>query len=69
MTEGHSGVKGSRVVWLGDRDRIATTGVSPGDQCYNLTDDQFSKMSDRQLGLWDTSGLKNLEMNSLDSSA
>lgn len=55
VTEGHSGVKGSRVVWLGDRDRIATTG--------------FSRMSDRQLGLWDTSGLKNLEMNSLDSSA
>lgn len=28
ITDGHSGVKGSRVVWLGDRDRIATTGVS-----------------------------------------
>ncbi len=25
--EGHSGVKGSRSVFLGDRDRIATTGV------------------------------------------
>lgn len=37
--QGHSGAKNSRVVWLGERDRIATTG--------------FSKMSDRQLALWD----------------
>ncbi|KAM0716788.1 hypothetical protein Q7P37_008233 [Cladosporium fusiforme] len=36
---GHSGAKSSRVCWLGDHDRVATTG--------------FSKMSDRQLGLWD----------------
>jgi len=28
VTDGHAGVKGSRVVWLGDRDRIVTTGVS-----------------------------------------
>lgn len=28
VTDGHGGIKGSRVVWLGDRDRIATTGVS-----------------------------------------
>ena len=35
----HSGAKASRAVWLGDHDRVATTG--------------FSKMSDRQLGLWD----------------
>ncbi|KAI9632154.1 uncharacterized protein MKK02DRAFT_35550 [Dioszegia hungarica] len=55
VTDGHSGVKGSRVVWLGDRDRIVTTG--------------FSRMSDRQVGLWDTSGLTNIEMTSLDSSA
>ncbi|KAJ5659928.1 hypothetical protein N7507_006379 [Penicillium longicatenatum] len=38
-TAGHSGAKNSRSVWLGERDRIATTG--------------FSKMSDRQLALWD----------------
>ncbi|KAJ5908766.1 hypothetical protein N7495_001448 [Penicillium taxi] len=38
-TNGHSGAKNSRAVWLGERDRIATTG--------------FSKMSDRQLALWD----------------
>ncbi|KAF2725996.1 coronin-6 [Polychaeton citri CBS 116435] len=36
---GHSGAKNSRCVWMGDHDRVATTG--------------FSKMSDRQLGLWD----------------
>lgn len=38
-TNGHNGAKNSRAVWLGERDRIATTG--------------FSKMSDRQLALWD----------------
>lgn len=26
--DGHGGIKGSRVVWLGDRDRAVTTGVS-----------------------------------------
>lgn len=36
---GHSGAKNSRAVWLGDTDRLATTG--------------FSRMSDRQLALWD----------------
>lgn len=36
---GHPGAKSSRAVWLGEHDRIATTG--------------FSRMSDRQLGLWD----------------
>lgn len=36
---GHAGAKNSRAVWMGDRDRVLTTG--------------FSKMSDRQLGLWD----------------
>jgi coronin-1B/1C/6 len=37
--QGHSGAKSSRAVWLGEHDRIATTG--------------FSRMSDRQLALWD----------------
>ena len=37
--QGHSGAKNSRAVWLGEHDRIATTG--------------FSRMSDRQLALWD----------------
>lgn len=36
---GHAGAKNSRVTWMGEHDRFATTG--------------FSKMSDRQLGLWD----------------
>ena len=35
----HACAKNSRAVWMGEHDRIATTG--------------FSKMSDRQLGLWD----------------
>ncbi|EEH35681.1 actin binding protein [Paracoccidioides lutzii Pb01] len=38
-TAGHSGAKSSRAVWMGEHDRVATTG--------------FSKMSDRQLALWD----------------
>lgn len=37
--QGHTGAKNSRAVWMGEHDRIATTG--------------FSRMSDRQLGLWD----------------
>ncbi|KAF8455335.1 coronin-like protein crn1 [Terfezia claveryi] len=36
---GHQGAKNSRAVWMGDLDRIATTG--------------FTRTSDRQLGLWD----------------
>ncbi|CAK7271639.1 Coronin-like protein crn1 [Sporothrix epigloea] len=36
---GHSGAKNSRVVWLGDHNRFATTG--------------FSRMSERQLALWE----------------
>ncbi|OBT79737.1 hypothetical protein VF21_01492 [Pseudogymnoascus sp. 05NY08] len=36
---GHSGAKNSRAVWMGEHNRIATTG--------------FSKMSDRQMALWD----------------
>ncbi|KAG5367155.1 Coronin-like protein crn1 [Yarrowia sp. B02] len=39
---GHTGAKNSRVVWL-DSDRIATTG--------------FSKLSDRQLALWNASDI------------
>lgn len=38
-TKAHDGVKGSRVVWLGNSPHILTTG--------------FSKMSDRQFSLWD----------------
>ncbi|KAL8697344.1 MAG: hypothetical protein Q9201_007169 [Fulgogasparrea decipioides] len=39
VSPGHPGAKNSRVTWMGEHDRVATTG--------------FSKMSDRQLGLWD----------------
>lgn len=53
--EGHGGIKGARVVWLGDRDRIATTG--------------FSRMSDRQVCVWETGTLKNVRTLTLDQSA
>ncbi|KAF8194693.1 microtubule binding protein [Pholiota molesta] len=53
--DGHSGIKGSRVTWMGDLDKIATTG--------------FSKMSDRQVGIWETGGLGNVKTISLDQSA
>lgn len=39
VVPGHAGAKNSRVTWMGEHDRVATTG--------------FSRMSDRQLGLWD----------------
>ncbi|QSZ29436.1 hypothetical protein DSL72_003950 [Monilinia vaccinii-corymbosi] len=41
---GHTGAKNSRVVWMGEHNRLATTG--------------FSKMSDRQLALWDVGNAK-----------
>jgi hypothetical protein len=54
--EGHHGIKGSRIVWLGDLDRLATTG--------------YSRFSDRQIGLWDMRNLsKALKMTSVDSSS
>ncbi|KAI1861094.1 hypothetical protein JX265_009713 [Neoarthrinium moseri] len=37
--QGHDGAKNSRAVWMGEQNRIATTG--------------FSRMSDRQLALWE----------------
>lgn len=40
---GHGGAKNQRSVWLGDHARVVTTG--------------FSRMSDRQLALWDTRDL------------
>jgi coronin-1B/1C/6 len=53
---GHQGIKGSRVVWLGDSDRLVTTG--------------FSRMSDRQLNLWDTANLeKPIKSEFLDTSS
>ena len=55
VTDGHSGVKGSRVTWMGDLDKIATTG--------------FSKMSDRQVSVWETGSLSNIKTLSIDQSA
>jgi coronin-1B/1C/6 len=55
ITDGHGGIKGSRVVWMGDLDRIATTG--------------FSKMSERQVATWETGGLTNVTTLGLDQSA
>ncbi|KAI8148473.1 hypothetical protein BJV82DRAFT_592242 [Fennellomyces sp. T-0311] len=53
---GHQGIKGSRVVWLGESDRLATTG--------------FSRMSDRQLNLWNTGDLsKPIKSEFLDTSS
>ena len=54
--EAHPGVKGSRCVWLGDSNRVATTG--------------FSKQSDRQLSIWDAGKLENpLKSENLDTSS
>lgn len=53
---GHQGIKGSRVVWLGNSDRLATTG--------------FSRMSDRQLNLWDSNDLtKPIKSEFIDTSS
>lgn len=53
--EGHQGVKPSRVIWLGDLQRLATTG--------------FSKTRERQLGAWDVRNLKtSLAMTNIDTS-
>ena len=53
--DGHSGVKGSRIAWMGDLDKLATTG--------------FSKMSDRQVGIWEIGSLNNVKTISIDQSA
>jgi coronin-1B/1C/6 len=52
ITEGHGSIKGACVVWMGDRDRIATTG--------------FSWMSDCQVGVWELGALKNVKTIALD---
>ena len=40
--EGHAGVKGARVIWMGDTGKLAST--------------RFSKMTGRQVGIWETAG-------------
>ncbi|KAK6462503.1 hypothetical protein DFJ63DRAFT_159546 [Scheffersomyces coipomensis] len=46
LSEGpaHSGAKPARVVWLGNTDRVATTG--------------FDRLSDRQVGIWDVNNIE-----------
>ena len=55
ITDGHGGIKGARVAWMGDLDKFATTG--------------FSKMSDRQVSIWETGGLCNVRTITLVQSA
>lgn len=57
VADSHGGIKGARVIWCGDNDRAITTG--------------FSKMSDRQMFLWDTTNLAAgpLKQVTLDSSS
>ncbi len=40
---------------MGDKDTLATTG--------------FSRMSDRQIGIWETGSLKNIKMTTVDQSS
>lgn len=52
----HTGAKNSRVAWMGEVDRVVTTG--------------FSRTSERQIGLWDPrSPTHPLLMDTLDSSS
>ncbi|KAI9184292.1 Coronin-like protein crn1 [Blastocladiella emersonii ATCC 22665] len=55
-TAGHQGIKGSRAVWLGDLDKLVTTG--------------FSRTSDRQINVWDMRNFKTpVKAMDLDSSS
>lgn len=52
----HQGIKGTRVCWLGDSDRILTTG--------------FSKTSDRQYMIWDAKNMTEpLKCENLDTAS
>ncbi|KAK7456446.1 Coronin-like protein crn1 [Stygiomarasmius scandens] len=55
ITDGHGGIKASRLAWMGELDKIATTG--------------FSKMSDRQVSIWEVGSLKNEKTIAVDQSA
>ncbi|KAJ3048671.1 Coronin-2B, partial [Rhizophlyctis rosea] len=53
---GHQGVKGARVVWMGGLDRLITTG--------------FSRSSDRQVFVWDTKNLgEPLKQENIDTAS
>lgn len=51
VADSHSGIKGSRVAWMGSLDRIVTTG--------------FSKTSERQVNMWDSRNLTNGPLKSI----
>ncbi|KAH7903995.1 hypothetical protein BJ138DRAFT_1119846 [Hygrophoropsis aurantiaca] len=55
VVDGHGGIKGARITWMGDTGKIATTG--------------FSKMSDRQVAIWEAGGLTNIKTTIIDQSA
>jgi len=55
ITEGHGGIKGARVCWMGDKDNFATTG--------------FSKMSEREVSIWEVGEFTAVRKLSLDQSA
>ncbi|KAF5364458.1 hypothetical protein D9758_010699 [Tetrapyrgos nigripes] len=55
IADGHGGIKASRIAWMGELGKIATTG--------------FSKMSDRQVSIWETGGLGNEKTMATDQSA
>jgi coronin-1B/1C/6 len=53
---GHAGIKGSRVTWMGDLNKICTTG--------------FSKTSDRQIFVWDSHNLSEpLKQENVDTAS
>lgn len=55
VADSHSGVKASRVCWMGALDRLVTTG--------------FSRMSDRQIFVWDSTALdKPIKSINIDTS-
>ncbi|KZV84974.1 DUF1900-domain-containing protein [Exidia glandulosa HHB12029] len=55
VADGHAGIKSVRAVWMGQSDRIATTG--------------FSRQSDRELAIWDAGSLDNVRKLVVDQSA
>ncbi|KAJ3226026.1 Coronin-2B [Clydaea vesicula] len=55
-TNGHAGIKGSRVNWMGPLDKLVTSG--------------FSRSSDRQLFVWDTNNLSEpLKQENVDTAS
>ena len=56
ITNGHAGIKGARVIWLGNSPNFLTTG--------------FSKTSDRQVYVWDSRNTETpLKQETIDQSS